>query len=59
MKTCTRCLREYDEGDSGGCDPAHKLGKLFLAATNPEGEDDLCPDCREETGIFTLLGFSQ
>jgi hypothetical protein len=59
MKTCNRCLREYDNGISAQKNPAHELSELFLEATDPEGENDLCPDCREETGIFTLLGFGQ
>ena len=59
MKTCKRCLREYDDSIFAHKSPAHELGKLFLEATEPEGENDLCPDCREETGIFTLLGFGQ
>ena len=58
MKRCKRCGREYDDGISAQKNPAYELGELFLA-TDPEGENDLCPDCREETGIFTLLGFGQ
>ena len=59
MKTCNRCLREYDDTIFAHKSPAHELSELFLAATDPEREKELCPDCREETGIFTLLGFGQ
>ncbi|TSA48168.1 MAG: hypothetical protein D4R56_00875 [Deltaproteobacteria bacterium] len=59
MKTCKRCLREYEDSISVHKNPAHELGELFLKATEPEEENDLCPDCREEMGIFTLLGFGQ
>jgi len=59
VKTCKRCLREYEDGISVHKSPARELGELFLEAADPEGEYDLCPDCREETGIFTLLGFGQ
>lgn len=59
MKRCERCLREYDDGISIHKSPARELGELFLEATEPDGESNLCPDCREETGIFTLLGFGQ
>ncbi|MFH2120819.1 MAG: hypothetical protein ABIJ25_10550 [Pseudomonadota bacterium] len=59
MKTCKRCLREYDDSISVHKNPAHELGELFFKATEPEGENDLCPDFREEMGIFTLLGFGQ
>jgi hypothetical protein len=59
MKTCKRCLRKYNDSLSVHKNPADELGELFLKATDPEGGNDLCPDCREETGIFTLLGFGQ
>jgi hypothetical protein len=59
MKICRRCLREYDDSISAHWNPADELGELFLEATDPVGENDLCPDCLEETGIFTLLGFGQ
>jgi hypothetical protein len=59
MKTCKRCLRKYEDSISVHRSPAHELGELFLKAADPEREYELCPDCREETGIFTLLGFGQ
>lgn len=59
MKTCKRCLQEYEEEFPVESDPAHELGTLFLEVTNPEIENDLCPDCREDAGILTLLGFGQ
>jgi len=59
MKRCKRCQREYEDGISAQKNPAYELGELFLKATDPEGENDLCPDCREVAGIFTLLGFGQ
>ena len=59
MKTCKRCLREYDDSISDHDNPVYELGELFLKTTDREGENDLCPDCREEAGIFTLLGFGQ
>jgi hypothetical protein len=59
VKTCNRCLREYDDTISVQKNPADDLGEMFLKATDPERENDLCPDCREEMGIFTLLGFGK
>lgn len=59
MKRCKRCGREYDDGISAQKSPAHELGELFLEQIDRNRENDLCPDCREETGIFTLLGFGQ
>jgi hypothetical protein len=59
MKTCRRCLREFDDRLYIHKNQAHELGELFLEATDPEGENVLCPGCQEETGIFNLLGFGQ
>jgi hypothetical protein len=59
MKICKGCGREYVDGISDHENPIYELGELFLKATNREGENDLCPDCREEAGIFTMLGFGQ
>ena len=59
MKTCKRCLREYDDRIFIHKNPVGDLAELFLKATDPESGNDLCPDCRDETGIFNLLGFGQ
>jgi hypothetical protein len=59
MKICKGCLREYDDKISVQKNPVHELGELFVQSTDPEGENDLCPACTRETGIFNLLGFGQ
>jgi len=59
MKICRRCGREYDEHDHDNNNPAQTLGKLYWDNADTEGEDALCPACREEIGILNLLGFGQ
>ena len=71
MKTCKRCLREFDEEDVLGADvsPATELGSYMDSRFhgNDRGEtdigvediNDLCPECREESGVMNLLGFGQ
>ncbi len=57
MPRCRKCGERFDE-DEKSVSPAETLGSLFLEST---GEDprDLCPRCREELGIFALLGFDE
>ncbi|MCX5855560.1 MAG: hypothetical protein NTZ24_13500 [Deltaproteobacteria bacterium] len=59
MKTCRRCLREFDAHDPDDYSPAREIGELFLDAADPEGKNELCPDCREEMGMLNLPGFGQ
>jgi len=59
MKTCRRCLREFDAHVPADYSPAQEIGELFLDAADPEGGNELCPDCREEMGMLNLLGFGQ
>ena len=59
MKTCKRCLREYDEQNTDDRSPAQELGELFLDDAEPDAGKELCPDCLEETGVLNLLGFGE
>jgi hypothetical protein len=61
MKRCKRCHQQYEEVDSAGSDPATELAMMFLMATSTDEvrENNLCPECREEMGVFNLLGFGQ
>ncbi|MBN1547656.1 MAG: hypothetical protein JW902_13480 [Syntrophaceae bacterium] len=56
MKTCDHCLREYSDEDDP-VTPAEELGGIVLDAM--EDSPNLCPECREELGILTLLGFGK
>lgn len=54
MKICDNCLKEYFDED----DPATPMEELGGIALDAMGDSpNLCPDCREELGILTLLGF--
>jgi hypothetical protein len=55
MPRCRKCGEKYDEED-GLMSPVEALGELFLESAGEESRD-LCPPCREELGIFALLGF--
>ena len=55
-KVCKRCSREYEDQE-GWKTPAEELGQIFLEDTNDQLADVICPECMEELGILTLLGF--
>jgi len=57
MPICKKCGEKFDE-ESKAVSPAETLGALFLESAGEE-PDNLCPKCREELGIFALLGFDQ
>ena len=56
MKTCGKCGEEFEESD-GEYNTAQELGKMFLDSTGDA--EDLCPECREESGMDNLLGFDE
>jgi hypothetical protein len=37
--------------------PASDLGDIFISEIGDVNVADLCPECREEVGIVSLLGF--
>ena len=54
--TCRRCLRDYNEPWSSTT-PIDELGQIMLKNVNNYYMDELCPDCTEQLGMFTLLWF--
>ena len=58
MPICVKCGRRFDEPDERDTSPPEALGELFLESA---GEDPraLCPECREEAGFLSLLGFGE
>ncbi|MBN1382695.1 MAG: hypothetical protein JXA41_13570 [Deltaproteobacteria bacterium] len=57
-KICENCGRQYfDEKNSAS--PPEALGRIFLEALQNRKPQNLCPDCREELGILSLLGFGE
>jgi len=59
MRTCKRCFREFDESEVDVLDvnPATELADIMFQDIGVEDINDLCPQCREETGVVDLLGF--
>jgi hypothetical protein len=55
MPRCRKCVEKYDEEDEP-MSPVEALGELFLESAGDESSDP-CPACREELGMFALLGF--
>ena len=56
--TCRRCLREFKETWSPTT-PIDELGQVLLKNVNNYYTDELCPDCKEQLSIFTLLWFNK
>lgn len=59
MKVCTRCCREFKEDELLDVSPVADLADIVLPDIGVDDLNDLCPQCREELGIMTLLGFGQ
>jgi len=61
VKTCKRCFRGFEEPkvDVVDVSPATELADIMLRDIDVEDINDLCPQCREETGVMDLLGFGQ
>jgi hypothetical protein len=59
VKICENCFGAYiDEGEPET--PAHRLGQLFFDTLEDRGaRPNICPKCREELGILSLLGFGE
>ena len=57
MPRCRNCGKKFDE-DDGAQNPVAALGELFLESTGEEPRD-LCPACREDLGLISLLGFGE
>lgn len=57
MKLCKRCFREFDENEIIDYNPARKLGDIFISNIGNVDVEDICPECSEELGIMSLLGF--
>jgi hypothetical protein len=59
MKVCKRCFREFKEEEITDVSPVSELTKIMLEEIGVDDIHDLCPQCREELGIVSLLGFDQ
>jgi hypothetical protein len=36
-----------------------EIGDIYLESTGTVRIDDICPECREDLGIMSLLGFGE
>jgi hypothetical protein len=57
LKTCKRCLREFEEDLGTDISPANELADVMLQDLGIDDINNLCPQCREELGVMNLLGF--
>jgi len=59
MKTCSYCGRPIDEVDPDPENPAEVLGDLFHESVSPVDDSDICPSCKEDLGMRSLMGFGE
>jgi hypothetical protein len=59
MKLCKKCFREFHENEILDYSPARDLGEIFMSAVCDVDVEDLCPECREEFGVKSLIGFNR
>lgn len=59
MKRCLRCMQPFEEPEEGIESPLEELSEIFLSGIEVERPEDYCPQCREELGMMTLLGFGE
>jgi hypothetical protein len=57
MKLCKRCFKEFDEDENIYSIPARELRDIFISDIGDMNIEDICPDCREELGVMSLMGF--
>jgi len=58
MKTCSSCGRPIDD-DPVPTNPADILGDLFHKSVSPIDDSELCPACKEESGMLSIMGFGE
>ena len=57
MPRCKNCGQQFERDESWDFSPASELGDIFVESAGDVDPRELCPDCREELGIVSLLGF--
>lgn len=58
MKVCVRCNREFQDGHFYS-NPFIEIGEIYLECTGTVRIDEICPECREELCVLSLLGFGE
>ena len=59
MKICKLCQKAFEDDSDRAENPAEAIGNLFLESGNEAEASEICPDCKGNAGILTLLGFDQ
>ena len=59
MKTCSSCGRPIEEAEFNPDNPAEILGDLFRESVSPADDSALCPTCKEDLGILSIMGFGE
>lgn len=59
MKICKLCQKVFEDDSAREENPAEAIGNLFLESGNETEASEICPECKEDAGILTLLGFDQ
>lgn len=57
MKRCSRCLQYFEDQNDTEESPVEELADMFLLSTGEANPEDLYPECKEELGMITTLGF--
>ncbi len=56
MPPCKRCGVQFKKNEDLDDSPMRELGDIFVESVGDIDSQSLCPDCREELGIVSLLG---
>lgn len=56
MKKCSLCHVLFDDREESSDNPPSVLGELFLRTLKDVSINDICPKCKEESGILAMLG---
>jgi hypothetical protein len=59
MKKCPRCLQLFEEREVLGESPIEELADMFLVSDGDANPEDESPECKEEVGMITILGFGE
>lgn len=59
MKICKLCQKVFEDDLAREENPAEAIGTLFLENGTEVEANEICPECKEDTGILMLLGFGQ
>ncbi len=59
MKCCPRCFKLFEALDVSAESPMEELADMLPISSGGANTEDLCPQCKEELGMMTLLGFGK